>query len=59
MIKRHIGDSRLDQIGNVLSFDIGARDVYGTGEMTHDSAMIIPDGRWEFEQNQIEPAGVT
>ncbi len=55
-IKKHIGGNRLDQIANVLSFDISARDVYGTGEMTHDSAIIIPDGRWEFEQNLLQPA---
>jgi lipopolysaccharide transport system ATP-binding protein len=48
-IKKHKGGKRLDQIENVMSFEILSRDVYGTGGMTHEGSLLIPDGRWEFE----------
>jgi lipopolysaccharide transport system ATP-binding protein len=51
-IKAYAGAERLDQIEHVVQFEIRARDVYGTGDHTHHSGMLIPNGHWEFEPHE-------
>ena len=48
-IKAFIGAERIDQIQPLNQFVIVERDVYGTGEQKHDTAVLIPNGHWEFE----------
>jgi lipopolysaccharide transport system ATP-binding protein len=48
-IKAFSGAERIDQIQPLNQFVIVERNVYGTGEQKHDSAVLIPDGHWEFE----------
>ena len=56
-IKAFSGAERLDQIQPLNQFVIVERNVYGTGEQKHDSAVLIPNGHWEFEAQLVtEPA---
>jgi lipopolysaccharide transport system ATP-binding protein len=55
-IKAYIGADRLDQIQPISQFVIVDRDVYGTGEHKHDTAVLIPNGHWEFEARPLQPA---
>jgi lipopolysaccharide transport system ATP-binding protein len=56
-IKAHQGAERIDQVQAITQFIILERDVYGTGEQRHASALLVPNGRWEFE-TEPEPEQV-
>ena len=47
-IKNHAGGKHLDNVEEVISFEIVARDVYGTGMVATDAPVLVPNGRWEY-----------
>ena len=49
MLKDHSGGTRLDVVEEVTTFEIVARDVYGTGKLPMESKLLVPAGRWTFD----------
>lgn len=47
-MKAGLKSERLDHIGDVLAFEIVARDVYGTGRIARAGSILVPDGKWHF-----------
>lgn len=47
-IKNYSHGDKLDTIEDPLSFEIVAKDVYGTGKVTADGVLLVPDASWEF-----------
>ena len=47
-LKAGLKGERLDHVGDVLAFEIVARDVYGTGKIARPGSILVPDGKWQF-----------
>jgi lipopolysaccharide transport system ATP-binding protein len=49
VIKKYARAQSLDAIENVATFELLARDKFGTGKVNPQDSLIVPEGQWQFE----------